>query len=93
VRGSTHRPAADARPNDGGPLGRVLAADYFTSGVFARARPGELFARLACVECGHVATTWAAFRAHRAHRPPCRQHPELWGGRVTPVEALAPDET
>jgi hypothetical protein len=42
-----------------------LPPDYFATGVFAGATPGELFRRLTCVPCGHRSPTWARFRAHR----------------------------
>ena len=43
---------------------RTVAVDHFTSGIWVATGPLRL-RTLTCVECGHRATTWAAFRAHR----------------------------
>lgn len=42
-----------------------VAADYFSTGVFANCAPGELFAHHTCNVCGTRLKTWEAFKAHR----------------------------
>jgi hypothetical protein len=44
---------------------RRLGPAYFSEGVFAHSRRGELFQRHTCVPCGHHSPTWALFRLHR----------------------------
>jgi hypothetical protein len=55
--------------------------DYFYRGVFARALPGQLFAKLTCIPCGTRVKTWEAFRAHRREclgRPAATQGSAAW---------------
>jgi hypothetical protein len=44
---------------------RRLGPAYFSEGVFAHARRGELFQHFTCLACGHRAVTWPTFRLHR----------------------------
>lgn len=39
---------------------------HFYEGVWAADGPSARLRAYSCVECGHRATTWARFRAHRA---------------------------
>jgi hypothetical protein len=73
---------------------RDLPAGYFSSGVWAATGPLRL-RHHTCVGCGHRATAWVAFQAHRrvcagALEAPLRP-PESWrsGGPDSLAELLA----
>jgi hypothetical protein len=71
---------------------RTVSAGYFREGAFASARPGELFASYSCLECGHRAKTWAAFRLHRAdcaHQLVARPDPGYWAPTADDLDRLA----
>lgn len=54
-----------ARPGWQEEAKRFLGPAYFSEGVFAHSRRGELFQRHTCLACGHHSVTWASFRLHR----------------------------
>lgn len=61
---------------------RYVADDHFTTGSWAADGPLRLRS-YSCVLCGHRATTWAGFRAHRRV---CLGHQ----GRLLLVRAAGP---
>jgi hypothetical protein len=71
---------------------QLVPDDYFRTGVFANARPGELLGSYTCVECAVRSVTWEAFRAHRAECTgrPWAAAPHFGSRLLQQLSALAP---